>query len=236
MDQMQRIISKHQHTDGLIALFPQHQMSGDISYDFGPNQEHGTLTNVSSRYSSHSAPKGHYMNASGYDAKLSPRNDIYSVALKDAFDPEAGAVFVYMKTDAAWAEGIDRYAFELGADAAENRIEIWKSLTHGRMYFRYESSNNTKTMFIDGMTTLDWFCIGMMWDRLVDNKVRVWLDGVDTVGGVTLAAWVGDLAATLCVIGASANDGSDPWSGGLGITAIYNQVLSDEQMAWLSKP
>ena len=81
MEFMQRIISKHQHTDGLIALFPQHQMSGDISYDFGPNQGHGTHSNVSSRYSDHSVTRGHYMNASGYDAKLTPYTDIYSAGL-----------------------------------------------------------------------------------------------------------------------------------------------------------
>jgi len=235
MDQMQRIISKHQHTDGLIALFPQHQMSGNVSYDFGPNQGHGTLSNVASRYDSHSVSKGHYMNASKYDWKVSSYNDIYSVDLRDAFNGDAGAVFVFMKTDVAWGFGGTNYAIKLGADD-DNFIEILKHADAGRMSFVYESDGETKNMNILGMATMGWFCGAIMWDRLVDDKVRVWLDGVDTTGAITLGTWAGDLAATLCVIGADENDGGNCWAGGLGITAIYNQVLSDEQMAWLSKP
>ena len=77
---MQRIISKHQHTDGLIALFPQHQMSGNISYDFGPNQGHGTHSSVAQRYNDHSISPGHFMNATGYSWKVSSYTDIHSTA------------------------------------------------------------------------------------------------------------------------------------------------------------
>jgi len=238
MYQMQRIISKHQHTDGLIALFPQHQMSGDISYDFGPNQEHGTLSNVSSRYSDHSVTKGHYMNASGYDVKFASYNDIYSTALKNAFDGDAGALFISMKTDHAWGDVLfDRYAIRLAADA-NNQIEIYRPGAASTLYVRYKSDGNAKLMDFTGKvwTTMDWFTVGVMWDRLVNDEVTVWLDGIQKDSGVGLGTWAGDLAATLSVIGASVNDGSDCWEGGLGIVAIYNQVLSDDQMTWLSKP
>ena len=237
MDQMQRIISKHQHTDGLIALFPQHQMSGNISYDFGPSQGHGTLSNVGSRYDSHSVSKGHYMNASKYDWKVSSYNDIYSVALKDAFNGDTGAVFVFMKTDVSWTlDGVTHYAIMLKADA-DNQIWIAKSSTNNRMDFVYESDGDAKTMLEVGFTTMDWFCCAMMWDRTLGvDKVRVWVDGVDTAGGVGLGTWAGDLAADFCVIGASENDGSDCWAGGLGLVSIYNKPLSDEQMYWLSTP
>lgn len=383
---MQRIISKHQHTDGLIALFPQHQMSGNVSYDFGPLQNHGTLSNVSSRYS---GPKGHFMNASGYDGKIASYNDIYSAGLANpnlllnggfetagaggadiwadwaesvgdgalaneavlihtgadackitagagvntrvaqsnrtaipgvlyrywfytrgdgvnegryrvydqtnaldiisttgtgvpgtaytkvdveftapagcvkfgiyfycpatnggvayfdtasarrtvdfGFDADAGAIISFVKTDAAWAEGTDRYIINLEADA-NNKIQAWKSSTHGRLYFRYESNGDAKVVSIDGMTTMDWFCVGIMWDRLVNDEVRIFLDGVDTDGGVGLGTWFGNLAATKTVIGASENDGSDCWDGGIGVTAIYNAVKTDAEMLYLSKP
>lgn len=236
MNRMQRIISKHQHTDGLIALFPQHQMSGNISYDFGPNQEHGTLSNVVSRYGSHSVTPGHYMNASGYDAKIgSVYNDIYSTALRDAFDGDAGAVISFVKTDASWTELTNRYIIALEADNS-NKVQIWRSSTANRLYYRYESDGDSKVQAIDGMTTMDWFCVGMMWDRLVNDEVRMFLDGVDTAGGVGLGTWAGNLSAAKTVIGASENDGSDPWDGGIGITAIYNTIKTDDEMYYLSKP
>ena len=78
MNYMQRIIAKHQHTDGLIALFPQHQMSGDISYDFGPNQGHGTHSSVAQRYNNHSISPGHFMNGTGYSNKVDSYTDIHS--------------------------------------------------------------------------------------------------------------------------------------------------------------
>ena len=80
MNRMQRIIAKHQHTDGLIALFPQHQMSGNISYDFGPNQGHGTHSSVAQRYNEHSISPGHFMNGTGYSWKVSSYTDIHSTA------------------------------------------------------------------------------------------------------------------------------------------------------------
>ena len=387
MNQMQRIIAKHQHTDGLIALFPQHQMSGNISYDFGPNQGHGTLSNVASRYSDHSVSPGHFMNASGYDGKLSSYNDIHSatfandgllsngsfetagagapdffanwtevagdgaiadevvetvgvghaakltagatintvisqsvvvvpgttyrlrfftegdgalagryqiydatngadivaatstgvvgaayaavvveftaptgcisatiyfwcpgtnggIAYFDAaevrpaglgFNPDSGAIIAFIKTDATWAELIDRYVINLTADA-QNQIQIWKSSTAGRFYFRHEAGGDSKLMAVNGMTTLDWFCVGMMWDLHTNDEVRIFMDGVDTDGGVGLGGWEGNLDSNLTVIGASENDGSDCWDGGIGITAVYNTIKSDAEMLYLSKP
>ena len=387
MNQMQRIIAKHQHTDGLIALFPQHQMSGNISYDFGPNQGHGTLSNVSSRYSSHSVTRGHYMNASGYDGKLSSYNDIHSatfandgllsnggfetagagdpdffanwtetagdgviaaevvetlgvgtsakltagatintviaesvvvvpgtkyrlrffsegdgtyagryqiydatnaadivaitttgitgtdyvavaveftapadcisvtvylwcpgtnggIAYFDAvevrpaglgFNPDSGAIIAFIKTDAAWAELINRYVINLEADNS-NKIQIWKSSTAGLFYFRHSAGGDSKLMSVDAMTTMDWFCVGLMWDLHVNDEVRIFMDGVDTDGGVGLGGWVGNLDSDLTVIGAQENDGSDCWDGGIGIVAVYNTIKTDAEMLYLSKP
>ena len=233
MNQMQRIIAKHQHTDGLIALFPQHQMGGNISYDFGPNQGHGTLSNVPSRYSDHSVSPGHFMNASGYDPKLSSNNNILTASLIAAFDGDSGAAFVFCKLDAGWEEGQNRYLLHLKTDA-NNLIFFRKDTVNDQLYFRHRSGGTGLSLTINPVTTTGWFCMAMGWDRLVEDEVKIYLDGVYDSTGVNPPAWVGDL--TLAVIGAETTEPAGVWDGGIGIVAIYNQVLSDEQVLYLSKP
>jgi len=80
VDTMQRIISKHQHSDGLIGLWPQNQMLGTVSYDFGPNQGHGTHVNVTNRFRMERS-NGHYCNMSGYNSKAASYTDIHSAGL-----------------------------------------------------------------------------------------------------------------------------------------------------------
>ena len=80
MDTMQRIISKHQHSDGLIGLWPNHQMLGTVSYDFSKYQRHGTHVAVSNRYRMERS-NGHYCNMSGYNSKAASYTDIHSAGL-----------------------------------------------------------------------------------------------------------------------------------------------------------
>ena len=234
MNRMQRIIAKHQHTDGLIALFPQHQMSGNISYDFGPNQGHGTLSNVSSRYSDHTVSKGHFMNASGYDWKVLSYNNILTPALIANFDPDAGAAVIFCKTDAAWDEGVNHYALSL-IDDDGNELFMRKDTVDGRLYYRHDFGSS-KSMNVDGMTTAGWFCMAMMWDRLVNNEVRIYLDGDYVERGINLGATGGADLVTAVIGALDTTPAFDSWKGGLGICAIYNTIKSDDEMYYLSKP
>ena len=80
MDTMQRIISKHQHSDGLIGLWTNHQMLEDVSYDFSKYQRHGTHYGVTNRFRM-ARSNGHYMNMSGYNSKAASYTDIHSAGL-----------------------------------------------------------------------------------------------------------------------------------------------------------
>jgi len=229
---VQRIISKHQHADGLIGLWPNNQMLGTVSYDFGPNQGHGTHSDVTNRHRMNRS-NGHYMNASGYDPKASSYTDILTAGLIANFDGDAGAAFVFCMTDAAWGEGINRYGLYLKADD-DNLIFLRKDTVAGRLYLRHRAGGVGKSMNIDGMTTANLYCMAMMWDRLVNDEVRVFLDGAFVERGITLSAWAEDL--TLAVIGASTLEPADVWNGGIGIVALYNQIKTDDEMLKLSTP
>ena len=228
---MQRIISKHQHTDGLIALFPQHQMSGNISYDFGPNQGHGVLSNVASRYSDHSVSPGHFMNASGYDPKSSSYNNILTAALIAAFDGNTFSIVVFCKTDAAWGEGIERWALRLQTDDGDE-IEFSKQVAADTFMVRYDPSSGHNVQLT--ITTMDWFCVGLTVDNPVTDRAEIYVDGIDVDSLVTFPAWSGTL--DLALIGAETAEPVGVWDGGIGLVAIYDTFLSADQMLYLSKP
>jgi len=231
MYQMQRIISKHQHTDGLIALFPQHQMSGNISYDFGPNQGHGTLSNVLSRYSDHSVTRGHYMNASGYDPKASSYNNILTPELIASFDGNTLSIIVFCKTDAAWGEGIERWALRLQTDDGDE-IEFSKQVNADEFMVRYDpaSGHNVKLT----VTTMDWFSVGLTVDNPITDRAEIYLNGIDVDSLVTFPAWSGTL--DLAVIGAQTAEPAGGWDGGIGLVALYDKFLTPAEMLYLSKP
>ncbi len=231
MNQMQRIISKHQHTDGLIALFPQHQMSGNISYDFGPNQGHGVLSNVASRHDDHTVSPGHFMNASGYDPKSSSYNNILTPELIAAFDGNTLSIVVFCKTDAAWGEGIERWALRLQTDDGDE-IEFSKQVAADKFMVRYDPSSGHNVQL--DITTMDWFCVGLTVDNPVTDRAEIYVNGIDVDSLVTFVPWSGTL--DLAIIGAETAEPAGVWDGGIGIVAIYDTFLSADEMLYLSKP
>lgn len=233
MYQMQRIISKHQHEDGLIGLWPNNQMLGKVSYDFGPNQGHGTHSDwTTNRYRMGQSSIGHYMNASGYGPKVHCYTDILTAALIANFNGDAGAAFIFCKTDAAWNEGWNRYALSLVTNG-NNLIFMRKDTVAGRLYYRHRAAARGLSEAVDGMTTTGFFCMAMMWDQ-VGAEVRVFLDGAFEDRGVNPDPWEGgDLISA--TIGAENNEDGG-WKGGIGITAIYNKIKSDTKMLYLSTP
>ena len=234
-DNIQRIISKHQHSDGLIGLWPQNQMLGKVSYDFGPNQGHGTHSLwTNNRYRMGQSSIGHYMNATGYGSKAHSYTDILTAALIANFNPDAGAAFVFCKTDAAWDEGANRYALAL-MDEGGFEIFMRKGTVEGQLYYRHDMGDGRSlSMNVDGMTTTGWFCMAMMWDRLVNDEVRIFLDGAYVERGTVLGT-EGGADLLNATIGA-ANNEDHGWLGGIGITALYNEIKTDDEMLKLSTP
>jgi len=230
-DNIQRILSKHQHADGLIGLWPNNQMLETVSYDFGPNQGHGTHYDVANRYRMDRS-RGHYMNASGYNWKSASYTDILTAPLIANFDADAGAAFVFCKTDAAWGELANRYALYL-EDGDGDNIFMRKDTVNGRLYYRHDVGGRSLSMAVDGMTTTGWFCMAMMWDRLVNAEVRIYLDGVYDSRGINPGVSGG---ADLVVAQIGRETIWDSWYGGLGINALYNQTKTDDEMLKLSTP
>jgi len=232
---MQRIISKHQHSDGLIGLWPQNQMLGTVSYDFSKDQGHGTHEGATNRYRM-SRSKGHYMNATGYDpkAQAGAYTNILTPALIANFDGDAGAVFAFCKLDASWAEGINRYVWSL-EDADGNTQFMRKDTVDGKLYYRHDFGGTSLSMDIADNDTTDWFCMAMMWDRLVNAECRIYLDGVYATRGINPGA-TGGADLVTAVIGAETTEPVGGWDGGVGIVALYNQIKTDDEMLKLSTP
>lgn len=73
----QRFVAKALHSEGLIGLYLQNQMSGAVSYDFSKYRRHGALIGVTHRQPS---VPGLYMPSTGFDG-VNDFNNIHSAGL-----------------------------------------------------------------------------------------------------------------------------------------------------------
>ena len=157
--------------------------------------------------------------------------DACEVRSMDGFLPDQGAAIVFCKTDAAWDEGIERYALHLYTDVVQN-IHFRKMAGAG--VFRVGYRAHVVDLNAGAMTSLDFFCAGLTWDCTVTDTMQTYLNGVPDGGGVTLAPWVGELS--IATIGASSTVPADVWNGGIGLIALYNEFKDDAEMLDLSTP
>ena len=109
-----------------------------------------------------------------------------------------------------------------------------KDAAAGRLYWRHRAQATGLSQATDGNTTTDWFSMSMMWNQ-VGAVVRCFQDGVYFAQGVNPDPWAGG-NLTSAIIGAETIIPADVWDGGIGLVAIYNEIKTDDEMLYLSKP
>ena len=130
-------------------------------------------------------------------------------------------------------ESAQDYVVRLAVDA-NNDIYIRKTGSSA-IQFAYIAASTSETYSESGMTSTDWINAAITWSSSVD-QVKFFLDGAQVGSTQTgLGTWAGSLASTLCNIGASDNSGSDPWCGWLAHVALWDKVLTPNQVLWSSK-
>lgn len=174
--------------------------------------------------------------------------DIYTAAFKDAFalyndptgllDESEGTVMVWAKVANAgvWTDGADRFLLQLAVDA-NNRLLCAKTITNNRLFLKYAAGGAFEDQAINGMTTIEWMCLGMTWSKSAgaNGEVKHFLNGVQQGATDTaLGVWVGNLAAAATTIGASSTGPAEPWHGWLAHCAVWDTPLTPTQIADLA--
>jgi lysophospholipase L1-like esterase len=156
----------------------------------------------------------------------------YSAGLNGAFDGAEGALIVWAKVSAAgvWADGVTRYAAMLSADGS-NIIRIARSSSNNNaILFQHLAGGTSRFTYVVSNAYTGWLMLGLSWSA-AGGYVRAYING-GLFGGNLGApgSWSGDLASTLCTIGAGDTSSTGVWSGSLAHALLLNRPASDAEM------
>ncbi len=232
---MQRVLA----TDP-IAYWPLDEGQGTVAHCWVNSAQNGAYTGVTlgqpGAGDGRTAP--FYGGANGF-------TNIYTVSFRDAFglyndptgllDESEGTVMVWAKANdvGVWTDGADRYLLNLYVDSA-NQIYLRKTSVNNQLYWHYEAGNIVENQGIAGVTTIDWFYMGITWSKSTgaSGEVRYYYNGVQPHAVEdTLGVWVGNLSAARTIIGARDTTPSYLWHGWLAHCAIWDRPLTPAQIA-----
>jgi hypothetical protein len=210
-----------------IVYFPLNETSGSTAINYGTLgvSANGTYKNT---YSLANKTLVH-------PAPLFPDTggavDIYTTALRDAFDGEEGAISLWVEPAeaVAWATGSNRI-ISLVADnsvGGVNAIQIATSpysVTYGRLFITYAADGTSQSLSyaVKDATPLH---VGLSWS-LTNDRVRHVIDGTIIETDTGLGTWGNPLKAIYANIAAYASSGSQGWPGWVGDVAIYDREIT----------
>jgi len=161
--------------------------------------------------------------------------DIYSVALSNAFDWNAGSAAIWARVFnvGVWTDGADRRAMYLGVDN-NNLIYLCRDNTNNQIGYGARFGSVSKGQWPGGHSELGWMHMVITWDTAADE---VWayfngalVDGVEAGLGVH----VGTFGVNITNIGAYWHTG-EVWYGYLAHGAVWaGTVLTPTQAADLA--
>ena len=151
--------------------------------------------------------------------------DIYSAEMNSIFDPTKGTLLAFALSD-TWAAGIDYMAI-LGVDA-NNEVVLTRSATD--LILTYGAGGTDESVTIASGSPAGYFMVALTWD-VSGNAVKAYYNGVQSGSTQTIAGtWVGNLASTLAVIGASVTTPSNVWSGDIAHWELLTEVLTSTEI------
>ncbi len=133
-----------------------------------------------------------------------------------------GGMLTWGKTSGSgvWTDGLHHLLAQLRADD-DNRFDLRKQATNGRLAFNYKAAGTVKQINLDGQSSLDWMPLIITWS-LGWDEFRAYLNGVQIGSTLTgLGAWAGNLESARSAIGAGSTGPVEVWDGSIGPTILW---------------
>jgi len=156
--------------------------------------------------------------------------DAHTATLAGAFNSATGAVIAWMRVSAAgiWTDGNAHYVCLLYVDAG-NYVVLNKHTVNGQFVYSYRANAVSETVVESGISTTDWTCVGITWDKTGSGNAIAYRDGAQVGAAQNIAqVWAG--ALTTATVGASPGP-ANVWSGRLAHVALFDRALSAGEMA-----
>lgn len=152
--------------------------------------------------------------------------NVYSADFVTAFPGAKGWLSIWGKVANAgvWTDGVPRRLFSFTVDSNN-----WLWITHNgdnNILIYYRAGGVSKYVNISGLSTTDWFNVGMTWGDLNNgNSLKAFWNGVQSGATVTgTGVWAGTPISNRCVIGADNTNASLSFSGFLSCGAMGNRI------------
>lgn len=157
--------------------------------------------------------------------------NIYDAALNSMFNPDAGTLICFARSN-TWAAGIDLMV-RLGVDA-DNEVFLSRSGTD--LILSYDAGGTAESVTIPSGSPTGIFMVALSWDTTGAGAVKAYYNGAQSGSTQTIAGtWVGNLAATLCCIGANSTTPTNVWDGDIAYPTLYNRALSDSEILQIAR-
>jgi hypothetical protein len=163
-----------------------------------------------------------------YVPASNPYTDWYSAELNSYFDPTSGSLGIFLQSD-TWAAGT-MYAVILGADA-NNKVEVYRDGTDIKCVMT--AGGTAETITIASGSPTGWLYIETTW--AVPGNFIAYKNGVVAGTEAIAGTWVGNLASTLCVVGASSTTPGDEWDGKLIVPDLFRRPKTQSEISKTSR-
>lgn len=213
-----------------LAYWPLNDLSGTTARCLVNPAQNGTYTGAT------------LANAAGPDGKAVPLFDgandfvnIYSATLRDAFNAAEGSAMIWLKVFnvGVWTDGVARSSLHLQADN-QDQTYMHRPGGNNTLRYVYEAGDVIELQDAAGQTSIGWINTLMTWS-VADDEVIYYLQGATTGATDTaLGTWVGNLAASKTLIGASVTTPSLVWYGWLAKAAVWTRALPQAQVTRLA--
>ncbi|MFU8772230.1 MAG: hypothetical protein ACNA8H_07405 [Anaerolineales bacterium] len=214
-----------------LVYFPLIETTGTTANNLGTlgSAANGTATGVD--WANTPAPGGGY--APFFDG-TSDYVNIYSVALRDAFDGDEGSMMIWGRAANAgvWTDGALRRMMALYTDTT-NRTWITKSSVNNtsEIYHHTNGVTSINRQVIDN--PIEWVNY-LITFSLAGGESIAYYNGIQQgAAGVLVNAWVGLLSISNCLIGAGTLTPAFPYHGWLAHGAYWDRVLTPTEVARL---
>jgi hypothetical protein len=131
-----------------------------------------------------------------------------------------------------WSDETWRYLWNLEYISNANTIRLAKPgdlATQDRIYSLLRQGTNIASTTSNALTTTGWIHIGLTWDVLVQDELKLFVQGGQE-GGTQTGLVTPSGSLTYCAIGAKDYTPINTWHGWLAHWAIWDYVLAPSEM------
>jgi len=215
----------------LIAYWPQWETTGTAIEDVSGNGRNGVYGAAAAapELANLAFPFG--QSIPHYDG--GDYSNVYSAGFAGAYNPLAGFISLWCRIDeVAFQDIAYRKMFRFAVNS-NNHINIQKSGTNTDALIFYYRAGGTITQVVTTQISTLWgglYNLGITWSK-ADDRVRAYINGVQSgLDAGTLGTWSGSIAATTTNLGASDQEGTEPFIGHIGHVAVGNREATSAEM------